>query len=55
MLALVGNAAELFSAVRFARNDQLDVALGIIVGASIQVALVVVPLLVFSAMPSGKA
>ena len=47
MLALVGNAADLFSAVRFARNDQLDVALGITVGASIQVALVVVPLLVF--------
>ena len=47
MLALVGNAAELFSAMRFARNDQRDVALGITVGASIQVALVVVPLLVF--------
>ena len=41
MLALVGNAAELFSAVRFARNDQPDVALEITVGASIQVALVV--------------
>ena len=32
--------------MRFARNDQFDVALGITVGASIQVALVVVPLLV---------
>ena len=32
--------------MRFARNDQFDVALAITVGASIQVALVVVPLLV---------
>lgn len=54
MLALVGNAAELFSAVRFARNDQLDVALGITVGASIQVALVVVPLLVFYGSAIGQ-
>lgn len=54
MLALVGNAAELFSAVRFARNDQLDVALGITVGASIQVALVVVPLLVFFGNAIGQ-
>ena len=55
MLALVGNAAELFSAVRFARNDQLDVALGITVGASIQVALVVVPLLVFFGNAIGQS
>ena len=55
MLALVGNAAELFSAVRFARNDQLDVALGITVGASIQVALVVVPLLVFFGSAIGQS
>ena len=55
MLALVGNAAELFSAVRFARNDQLDVALGITVGASIQVALVVVPLLVIFGNAIGQS
>lgn len=55
MLALVGNAAELFSAVRFARNDQPDVALGITVGASIQVALIVVPLLVFFGSAIGQS
>ena len=54
LLALVGNAAELFSAVKFARKDQLDVSLGITVGASIQVSLVVVPLLVFFGVAFGQ-
>lgn len=54
LLALVGNAAELFSAVKFARKDQLDVSLGITVGASIQVSLVVVPLLVFFGAAFGQ-
>lgn len=47
LLALLGNTAELFNAVRFARDGKLDLSLGITVGASIQVALVVVPVLVF--------
>jgi Ca2+:H+ antiporter len=47
LLALVGNVAELFNAVSFARMDKMDLALGVTVGASIQVALVVAPVLVF--------
>jgi Ca2+:H+ antiporter len=33
LLALVGNAAELFNAVRFASRDKMDLAIGITVGA----------------------
>jgi Ca2+:H+ antiporter len=47
LLAAVGNAAEILNAVRFARKGQMDLALGVTVGASIQVALVVAPVLVF--------
>jgi Ca2+:H+ antiporter len=47
LLAMVGNAAELFNAVRFARANQVELALGVTVGASIQVALLVAPVLVF--------
>ena len=54
LLALVGNAAELFSAARFARNDQMDLSVGITVGASLQVALLVVPLLVFAGILFGQ-
>jgi Ca2+:H+ antiporter len=46
LLALVGNIAELFNAVSFARTNKMDLALGVTVGASIQVALVVAPVLV---------
>jgi Ca2+:H+ antiporter len=46
-LALVGNAADTMNAVRFARNDQMDLAFGIAVGSSTQVALFVAPALVF--------
>jgi Ca2+:H+ antiporter len=48
LLAIVGNAAELINAVRFARADKMDLAIGITVGASIQVALLVAPILVFA-------
>jgi Ca2+:H+ antiporter len=48
LLALVGNVAELYNAVSFARADKMDLALGVTVGASIQVALVVSPVLVLA-------
>jgi Ca2+:H+ antiporter len=54
LLALVGNAAELFSAVRFARKDKMDLAIGITVGASTQVALLVAPILVFAGYFMGQ-
>jgi Ca2+:H+ antiporter len=48
VLAAVGNAAEILNALRFARKGQMDLAIGVTVGASIQVALVVAPVLVFA-------
>jgi Ca2+:H+ antiporter len=54
LLAMVGNAAELFNAVRFARKDQMDLCIGITVGASTQVGLLVAPLLVFVGMIIGQ-
>jgi len=55
VLAVVGNAAEYFSAVYFARRDQMGLVMSITVGSSIQVALLLAPLLVlvshFMGMP----
>src|SRR5579872_2229455 len=48
ILAIVGNAAEHASAVQVARHDRMDLALGIAVGSSVQVALLVAPLLVLA-------
>jgi Ca2+:H+ antiporter len=47
VVALVGNAAEHYSAVVLAANDQMDAAIAIAVGSSTQIALFVAPLLVF--------
>jgi Ca2+:H+ antiporter len=47
VVALVGNAAEHFSAVTMAAQDRMDVAIAIAVGSSTQIALFVAPLLVF--------
>ena len=46
-LAVFGNAAELMNSVRFARNNQMDLVMGIAVGASTQVVMFVAPMLVF--------
>jgi Ca2+:H+ antiporter len=54
LLALVGNAAELLNAVRFARKDQMDLCIGITAGASAQVGLLVAPVLVFLGMLMGR-
>jgi Ca2+:H+ antiporter len=54
ILALVGNAAEIFNAVRFARKDQMDLAVGVTAGASAQVGLLVAPVLVFLGMIMGQ-
>jgi Ca2+:H+ antiporter len=54
LLALVGNAAELAAAVRFARRDQMDLCVGVTVGAGVQVALLVAPVLVFLGMILGR-
>ena len=46
VIALVGNAAEHYSAVVLARRNQMDAAIGIAVGSSTQIALFVGPALV---------
>jgi Ca2+:H+ antiporter len=45
-LALIGSAAELFAAVSLGRQDRMGLVMSICVGSSIQVGLVVAPLLV---------
>jgi Ca2+:H+ antiporter len=54
VLALVGNVAQIFNAISFARSDKMDLSLGVTVGSSIQVALVVAPILVFCGVLMGR-
>jgi Ca2+:H+ antiporter len=54
VLAVVGNAAEYISAIYFARRDRMGLALSITVGSSIQVALLLAPLLVIVSYLMGK-
>jgi Ca2+:H+ antiporter len=53
VVALIGNAAEHFSAVQFAWRNHPDVTLAITADSSTQVALFVAPLLVFLSIPLG--
>jgi Ca2+:H+ antiporter len=53
LLALVGSVAEISNAIVFARRDQLDTTLNIAVGASLQTALFVAPVLVFASYAFG--
>ncbi len=46
VLALVGTIADIFAAVWFAHRDRMGLVMGICIGSSIQIALVVAPLLV---------
>ncbi len=46
VLPIVGNAAEHAGAVMFAWKDKLDLSLGVAIGSSTQIALLVLPLLV---------
>lgn len=47
LVALVGNAAEHSTAVLMALKNKMDLAIGIAVGSSLQIALLVAPVLVF--------
>ena len=53
-LPLVGNAAEFFAAVYFARQDRMDLVMTIAVGSSIQIALFTAPLLVLVSWAMGR-
>ena len=54
LLATVGNLAQLINAVRFARKNNMDLAIGITVGSSTQIALFVASVLVFVGLFTGK-
>lgn len=54
LVAIVGNAAEHSTAVLMAMKDQMDLAVNIAVGSSIQVALFVTPVLVFASHAFGR-
>jgi len=47
VVAIIGNAAEHSTALMMARQDRMDLAIGISLGSSIQIALFVAPVLVF--------
>jgi Ca2+:H+ antiporter len=53
LVALVGNAAEHSTAVMMAMKNKMDLALGIAVGSSLQIALLVAPILVFASYLFG--
>jgi len=53
ILPLVGNAAEQFSALNLAAKDKLDIASEIAVGASVQLVMLAVPLLVLLGAVTG--
>lgn len=53
VVAIVGNAAEHYSAVQMAWKNRLDVSLAIAAGSSTQVALFVAPVLVFLSLLLG--
>jgi len=55
VVAVIGNAAEHSTAILVAAKNQMDLALNIAIGSSIQIALFVAPVLVFASyfMPHG--
>jgi len=54
LVAIIGNAAEHSTAVLMAAKNQMDLALNIAIGSSIQVALFVAPVLVFISYLFGQ-
>ncbi|OAD05202.1 hypothetical protein MUCCIDRAFT_140859 [Mucor lusitanicus CBS 277.49] len=53
LIPIVGNAAEHLTAVTCAIKNKMDLALGVAVGSSMQIALLVTPLMVIIAWPMG--
>jgi Ca2+:H+ antiporter len=54
VIAIIGGAAEMASAIRAARKDRLDLALSISMGGSVQIALFVAPALVVISYVVGQ-
>jgi Ca2+:H+ antiporter len=55
LLPIVGNAAEHATAVTVAVKDKMDLAIGVAVGSSMQIALLVLPLVVVIAWIIGMS
>jgi Ca2+:H+ antiporter len=55
IVAVVGNAAEHWVAVLFARKDKMDLAVNISIGSAAQIALFVAPLLVLASFVIGPS
>lgn len=54
VLALIGNAADILAAIYFARQDRMGLVMGICVGSTVQVALLLAPLLVLISYLMGR-
>ena len=54
LLPIVGNAAEHATAVTVAVKDKMDLAIGVAVGSSMQIALLVLPLIIVIGWGMGK-
>jgi Ca2+:H+ antiporter len=54
VVPIIGNAAEHSSAVMMALKNRMDLAVGIAIGSSTQVALLIAPLLVFLGLAFGR-
>jgi len=54
VIAIIGNAAEHYSAITAARRDQMTLAVEIAVGSSAQIALLVAPVVVLYSMLIGR-
>jgi Ca2+:H+ antiporter len=54
VIPIIGNAAEHAGAIMFAMKNKLDLSLGVAVGSSTQIALMVLPLLVLIGWCEGK-
>ena len=54
VVPIIGNAAEHSAAILMAARNRMDLAVGIAVGSSVQVALLVAPLLVFAGLLFGQ-
>jgi Ca2+:H+ antiporter len=54
VVAMIGNAAEHAAAILLAKRNKMDLAVGISVGSSVQIALLVAPLLVFASYAMGQ-
>ncbi|MEO8340009.1 MAG: hypothetical protein ABI604_09875 [Nitrospirota bacterium] len=46
VLAVIGNAAEIIAAMYFARQDRMNLVMGLCIGSTVQVALLLAPALV---------